>query len=112
MRQALAQWDEWARIQSQTRLIEQRLVQVDRELAHERATLEDRRQYVAELSDTFDEIVSELELAWYEGSSVSLTNYLPSVGQAKYESLSGGQRTVVSVAYHLALLTTGLVHAS
>jgi hypothetical protein len=109
---AMAQWDERARIQKETQALEADLARIEHGLVDERARLEGHRGYVQELSETFDEIVRELELAWYSPASVDLHTYLPAVGQADYESLSGGQRTVVSVAYHLALLTVGLVHSS
>lgn len=106
----LAQWDERARIQKAAEGIDAEIRQVRRDVESERTRLEGHRAFVQELSDTFDEIVAELELAWYTRASVDLQSYLPVVNDAAFDTLSGGQRTVVSVAYHLALLTVGLVH--
>lgn len=107
---ALAQWTERAAIQTSVERLTRELARVRQELADERARLEHRRSFVVEFSGTFDEIIRELELAWYTTAKIDVTTYLPVIGAGDYESLSGGQRTVVSVAYHLALLTTGLVH--
>lgn len=104
-------WDERDEIASRIRSIDAKLVRERQLLEAKRANIERRRELVLELSDTFDEIISELELAWYERARVDLKTYLPIIGDSTYKTLSGGQKTVVSVAYHLALLTIGLVHA-
>lgn len=108
----LSQWSEKAALQARVDDLRRQLDQLSADLEEERARLDHRRALVVELSETFDEIVQELELAWYTTARVDLTSYLPVIGTANFLSLSGGQRTVVSVAYHLALLTIGLVHAS
>lgn len=110
MNAALAQWAERAAIQGSVEALGRELTRVRHALSDERARLEHRRTFVVEFSETFDEIIRELELAWYSSASVDVSTYRPVVGTGDFESLSGGQRTVVSVAYHLALLTTGLVH--
>lgn len=112
LRASLAQWDARASIQRSVDDLVSQLEDTRSDLDQERSRVEQQRALVAEFSETFDEIVRELQLAWYETSAVNLRTYMPSVGSSDYDSLSGGQRTVVSVAYHLALLTVGLVHRS
>jgi DNA repair exonuclease SbcCD ATPase subunit len=115
LNQLLGQWDVRAEIQQRLASIQEEMQQVQREKAAHSARLEERRALIQEFSDTFDEIVRELELAWYRPESpatVNLKNFRPLVGGSQFDDLSGGQKTVVSVAYHLALLTVGLVHPS
>ena len=106
----LDQWDERDEISNTVRSLRLAAEQQRRRVEEKKAQIERRRELVQEFSETFDEIVSELELAWYETAAVDLTTFMPLIGDSDFESLSGGQRTVVSVAYHLALLTVGLVH--
>jgi hypothetical protein len=106
----IAQWQVHAGIVADLADAERQLSDVAAALASATAEVETRRAYVAEFSETFDEIVRELELAWYAKARIDLKTFLPVIGSAEYATLSGGQRTVVSVAYHLALLTVGLVH--
>lgn len=107
---ALAQWNQRAAIQTAVDALSREVTRVRRTLAEEHARLEHRRALVVEFSETFNELIRKLELQWYTNASINVSTYLPVVGTGEFESLSGGQRTVVSVAYHLALLTTGLVN--
>lgn len=79
-------------------------------LADARAALEARRAVVAELSDEFDEQIRQMEPPWYQGASVDVNTYLPNLNGAKFETLSGGEKTMVNVAYHLALLAVAMRH--
>ena len=112
LRGSLSQWDARSTIKQAVDKAESQLAETADALAQERARVERQRELVAEFSETFDEIVRDLELAWYDGSRIDLKTFMPIVNASDYDSLSGGQRTVVSVAYHLALLTVGLVHRS
>lgn len=107
---ALAQWEERAAIQSATHRIDGERRQIKDAIIDVNEQFKFRRALVEEFSETFDEIVQELELAWYTSARIDQKDYLPHIGAGEYESLSGGQRTVVSVAYHLAFLTMGLAH--
>ncbi len=107
---SLAQWAERAAIRTEVDSLSEQLNDTRNALVDARARLEHRRALVTEFSETFDEIVRELQVAWYTDARVDTNTYLPVLGAGNYKSLSGGQRTVVSVAYHLALLTMGLVH--
>lgn len=70
--------------------------------------LDARRSIVDELSEAFDDQIRRLEPPWYEGALINVKTYLPELNGAAFETLSGGEKTMVNVAYHLALLTVAL----
>jgi hypothetical protein len=110
LRSVLAQWDVHALISADVNRAEDEVQMVAAQLSAATAEIESRREHVKEFSEVFDEIVRELELAWYQPARIDLKTFLPWIGNAEFKKLSGGQRTVVTVAYHLALLTVGLVN--
>ena len=73
-----------------------------------RTALAARRSILPELSDTFNEMVQLLEPPWYQSARIDPVTYLPVLNDSPFENLSGGEKTVVNVAYHLALLSLAL----
>src|ERR1035437_9399053 len=88
-----------------------RLREVDAALAQASAKVAAARQKIAELSGLFDELIKGFEYPWLEGPGTSFIDsrtYLPSVAGETFEQASGGQKTLINVAYHLAALRYAL----
>ncbi len=108
---ALQQWEQYRRLERTQAELESELRSVKRFLRDARTELEARRERVVELSDLFDELLRFFRLPWYESAHIDRRSYLPVVnGQSPEELLSGGMRTIVNDAYHLAGLTHTLTH--
>jgi hypothetical protein len=108
---AMQQWEQYRRLQRVQEELEGELRSVQRFLRDARAQLEARRERVVELSDLFDELLRFFRLPWYESAHIDRSSYLPVInGQRPEELLSGGMRTIVNDAYHLAGLTHTLTH--
>jgi hypothetical protein len=77
-----------------------------------RARLAARRQRLHDLSEIFDEIVRFLQVPWYESARIDSDSFMPIVNGRPFQKLAvaGGMKTIVNLAYHLALLTYGLAH--
>lgn len=105
-------WNQHKRLLAENRDIENARANVMDQLGALRTELAERREGVHELSELFREIVEQAQLPWYESARIDDRSYLPIVNNGTFEALSsGGMKTVVNVAYHLALLTHGLVHS-
>lgn len=103
-------WDELDRLEAELGELQAERKRVRRLIDDVKAELELRRGAVVDFAATFREVVAEAQLPWFEDASIDLKTYLPVVNGASFESLSsGGMKSVVNVAYHLALLTEGLV---
>jgi AAA domain-containing protein len=108
----LEYWKQHKALLAQIRELESARFEVARRLEGVRAELLGRREGLHELSDLFKEIVEHTQLPWYQEARIDDRTYLPIVNNGSFEGLSsGGMKTVVNVAYHLALLTHGLVHS-
>jgi len=105
---ALEHWKHHRILAGQVAALQRDLEQAQTELIAARARLDSRRQRVVQLSKVFDDIIRFLEVPWYESARIDLRTYLPVVNQSAFEQLSGGEKTVVNVAYHLTLLTFAL----
>ena len=105
-------WNQHKLLLAEIRDLENARANVISQLDALRAELAGRREGVHELSELFREIVEQAQLPWYENARIDDRSYLPIVNNGSFEALSsGGMKTVVNVAYHLALLTHGLVHS-
>jgi hypothetical protein len=108
---ALQGWEQYRRLERGLAELAGELRSVERLLRDARVELEARRERVVELSDLFDELLRFFRLPWYESARIDRRSYLPIVnGQSPEELLSGGMRTIVNDAYHLAGLTYTLTH--
>ena len=88
-----------------------RLREVDAALAQASAKVAAARQKIVELSGLFDDLIKGFDYPWLEGPGTSFIDsrtYLPSVAGETFEQASGGQKTLINVAYHLAALRYAL----
>jgi hypothetical protein len=88
-----------------------RLRKVDVDLAQAGAKVAAARQKIVELSGLFDELIKAFDYPWLQGPGTSFIDsrtYLPSVAGETFEQASGGQKTLINVAYHLAALRYAL----
>jgi predicted nucleic acid-binding Zn-ribbon protein len=103
-------WDELDRLEADLRELRNERAELLRQVSEVKARLEEHRRLVVEFSATFREVVVEAQLPWFEDAVIDLETYLPVINGASFNALSsGGMKAVVNVAYHLALLTEGLV---
>ena len=106
-------WNELDRLDADLRELQNDQAGLLRQVSDLKAQLEQRRGRVSDFSATFREIVAESQLPWFEDAAIDLTTYMPVINGASFDALSsGGMKAVVNVAYHLALLTEGLVDRS
>jgi hypothetical protein len=107
-----AYWVQLRELENSIQEYTSRAHDLDDAIGSARARLEEGRQRVSELSETFDEIVRFLEVPWYETASIDSSTYLPVVNGHEFSKLAvaGGIKTLVNLAYHLALLTITLSH--
>jgi DNA repair exonuclease SbcCD ATPase subunit len=103
--QALAYWKSHREIVAEVAALERAYREALTALQQNRAVLEGHKGRIVELSETFDEIVQLFEPPWYESARIDLNTYLPIVNGASFDQLSGGEKTIINVAYQLALLT-------
>jgi hypothetical protein len=103
-------WGELRRLESAVLVLSAERASSELELSDLRARLAERREILSELSEVFDATVRFLEVPWAESASIDERTYLPVVNGERFESLAvaGGTKTVVTVAYHLALLNVAL----
>jgi hypothetical protein len=103
-------WAELDRLDADLRELQNDRAELLRQISEAKARLEQRRRLVVDFSATFREVVAEAELPWFEDAIIDLETFLPVINGGSFGALSsGGMKAVVNVAYHLALLTEGLV---
>jgi DNA repair exonuclease SbcCD ATPase subunit len=103
---SLGHWSRHRGLAGDVHHIELEISRVNTEIAEAQAALNSRRQRVTEMSGLFDQIVRFLEPPWYGSPArIDARTYLPIVNDSRFETLSGGEKTIVNVAYHLALLS-------
>ena len=107
---ALTYWERYRELTTQVTGLEAQLSEAKSRADSARLALEARRAIVTELSEAFDDQIQRLEPPWYQGARIDTATYLPELNGSTFESLSGGEKTMVNVAYHLALLTVALAH--
>lgn len=105
---ALTYWSRFRDLTAQVTALDAELSEAKQRAEAARRALDARRAIVTELSDAFDDQIRRLEPPWYQGARIDPTSYLPELNGSTFESLSGGEKTMVNVAYHLALLTVAL----
>lgn len=73
-------------------------------------SLIDNQSKIDALSETYDSIVEELRLPWYESAQIDNSTYLPMVNGEHFDELSvgGARKTIANLAYHLANLEYAL----
>lgn len=103
-------WAQYRRLEAEIVHLSDQSKRVAEAIDDARGRLVARRQRVVEMSDLFDEIVRFLEVPWYESARIDADSYLPIVNGRSFQTLAvaGGMKTLVNLAYHLALLTYGL----
>lgn len=107
---ALVYWSRFRELTAGVAALEEQLSGARERADAARLSLESRRAIVMELSEAFDDQIRRLEPPWYQGARIDPKTYLPELNGSDFESLSGGEKTMVNVAYHLALLTVALAH--
>lgn len=105
-----AYWSQYRELESEISNLTEHARQLDHAIESGKARLSGHRQRLDELSSIFDEIVRFLEVPWYQSARIDTNTYLPIVNGRPFQTLAvaGGMKTLVNVAYHLALLTFAL----
>jgi hypothetical protein len=88
--------------------LETDLRQTAEDLKRSRMRLEAGRVRVVTLSDLFDDLLREFRYPWYESARIDVDTYLPVVNGESFEAASGGMKTLINVAYHVAGLRYGI----
>jgi DNA repair exonuclease SbcCD ATPase subunit len=105
-------WEQFGSLEDESRRLQARLAEVDAAITEARASLSAGLERVATLSELFAETLVQFQLPWLETASISAQSYLPVInGRSFEELLSGGMKTLVNDAYHLAALRYALVYA-
>lgn len=105
-------WDEYGAVESRIRELDRRLEDIGARMEEARAGLNDGVERVATLATLFAEILEQFQLPWLETATIDLQTYLPIVNGRSFEELSsGGMKTLVNDAYHLASLRYALAYA-
>lgn len=108
--------DSWARVRSIAQAakdITARRKAANAELKTRKAESDARRTLVSDLSRLFTTTLVELNVPWEQSAVIDPATYLPVVDNTPFEKLqaSGGSiQAGVNIAYHLALLESGLTH--
>jgi hypothetical protein len=100
-------WEELDALSIRVQRLDAEKAQAENDLALEKERLSGRSSRLGELSDLFAETVEYLNVPWAESANIDGTNYLPLVNGEKFDTLAvaGGTKTMVTVAYHLTLLS-------
>lgn len=108
--QLLAFHSERRNIENEMQQLQQRRDLLDEKIKQAKSRLIARRTVLDDLSDLFDETVKTIGVPWATSARIDPKNYLPLVNGEPFETLSvaGGTKTVVTVAYHLTLLSYAL----
>lgn len=88
-----------------------RLREVEAAFAHASAKVAAARGKIVELSAMFDELIKGFDYPWLKGeetSHIDPRTFLPLVAGGTFEQASGGEKTLINVAYHLAALRYAL----
>ena len=88
--------------------LETDLRQTKEALKRARMKLEAGRVRVVTLSDLFDDLLQGFRYPWYESARIDVDTYLPVVNGESFEAASGGMKTLINVAYHVAGLRYGI----
>nr|WP_192749883.1 AAA family ATPase [Actinopolymorpha pittospori] len=106
IRNVLNFWDELKALDATVSALISERQRLEEALRRSRAKLEARRSVLGDLGDRFNETVVALQVPWAADGSIDHRTYLPLVNGERFESLAvaGGTKTIVTVAYHLALL--------
>jgi hypothetical protein len=88
--------------------LETDLRQTTEALRKARMRLEAGRLRVVTLSELFDDLLQGFRYPWYESARIDLDTYLPVVNGESFEAASGGMKTLINVAYHVAGLRYGI----
>lgn len=104
-------WDMFGSIETQIRTLEGEIIRLDAAIEEARGALTEGAQRVSVLSELFTETLERLQLPWLESAHIDAATYLPTVNGRTFEELSsGGMKTLVNDAYHLASLRYTLTH--
>jgi hypothetical protein len=110
VQEQLARWLRYGELLDRVREIERRLNELEAAIKDAKVRLASQRGQLAELSETFQEELARFQPPWLDSARIDPTNYLPVVNGARFETMSAGEKTVINVAYHVALLVHGLRH--
>lgn len=106
---SLRYWQQYRELEASITQLQQESRGLEEELRATRDEMEVARQRVVELSGMFDEILVSFQFPWYSSARIDLDSYLPVVNGQSFDALgSGGMKTLVNDAYHLANLTYAL----
>lgn len=112
IRQLLGIWDELRELKASAEQLVAEREELQKALDERTGRLLARRSVVDDLSGIFNEVVQSLNIPWATEASLDARDYLPVINGERIESLAvaGGSKTLVTVAYHLSLLTYALSH--
>lgn len=107
---SLARWADVSGLEETADAIDESVRELSREEKQLELQISDNYTNLDELSETFNELVSALNLPWYESAHVDRETYMPIVNGNSFDMLSvgGARKTIVNLAYHLANLTYAL----
>lgn len=100
-------------------LLEQTVTDLDQKRRELELTLSDsdrrssyQTEVLTDLSALFEETVANLEVPWAEHAAIDPRTYLPTINGEPFDTIAvaGGMKTIVTVAYHLTLLSYSLAH--
>jgi DNA repair exonuclease SbcCD ATPase subunit len=100
--------------QAEVKSMQSRLEQVDRGIRAAQAALGLARKKIDDLSSLFGDLIGNFDYPWLSASSdsnkafIDPNTYLPEVLGETFEEASGGSRTLINLAYHLAALRYAL----
>lgn len=102
-------WADLARLNQEREVLSRQLDAAKRAVRSAFDQLAARRSILDEISAAFDEMIQLLEPPWYRSARIDPDTYLPDYNDgAAFSGLSGGQKTMINIAYHLSLLTVAL----
>jgi hypothetical protein len=105
-------WGQYGALEAESRRRQLLLSEVEGHIADARASLSAGHERVNTLAGLFSETLEQFQLPWLETAAIDHETYLPVVNGRSFEELSsGGMKTLVNDAYHLAALRYALVFA-
>ena len=106
----LGYWQKLSSLHGQVDELGAEVIELQARLDHRASNMPDRQSVIDDISEIFAEMVSILQVPWAESAHIDQNDFLPRVNGEKFEEIAvaGGTKTLITVAYHLALLTYAL----
>jgi hypothetical protein len=110
VQEQLSRWQHYRELEHRLQSRQREIEGIDAALERSKVRLAARREQLLELSQTFEEELTRFRPPWLDSARIDPQTYLPVVNEARFETMSAGEKTVINVAYHVALLVHGLRH--